>query len=591
MSQESLHTTFNARHLAPKDVAQTFIWSENFGKLIQNNHSIILGARGCGKTTLMKMLTLPALYNWKDERAKDILKNMPFYSIYISTDIYWNVKNQTYGSQLEKYGTFSDKISHFAVNSNVFTSLCDTFLNILTFEIENIDEQKEIELSEILIESWKLGPTIPKLKFVKEALNDRVDEVNQIIQEVIFNFTPGETIPDKQYFNLNFESSLEQILPKFERIFQLEGEKKWALCFDELEFAPIWLQEKLFTSLRSRKQFVLYKLSASPILPSDLEKSIRKEYGPTSGNDLQMIKMWSSGDTEDFTKKLICSFFSQSTDIEKVFGSNEIYNKNSDSYEEGSTFHKQMIELLEKDKSFRDFLLKKKIDVNRLLPTSSNNKDILFRKIKPIVYFRNAFIDNNDGIEVNLRSRKKASELYFGIEVLTKIFDGNPRWLIGFMSQFKNKNKEEQITKSEQYSQLMAIAKKFHNVIANIPVGNNDLTITSLIERIASYFGGEILGNNFKMDPKGTFVVDRKTVDSYPGIADLIEKAISQGAIILLDSENDSFDFNVEGKRFKLSYLFSIIHNLPLRNYTQIDLGNCMTGIEDNFSNQYKLFE
>src|SRR6187402_1079836 len=175
MKTEDFYITYNARHLEPQEVAKTFIWSESFEKLIQKNHSVILGARGCGKTTLMKMLTLPALHAWKDSRSNNIKKKISFYSIYISTDIYWDVKNQTYSSQLKPFPNFSEQISMFAVASNIFTSICDTFLNIIQFEIPNADDNKELELCLELASAWKLDGVIPRLRFIKEAINKRVD--------------------------------------------------------------------------------------------------------------------------------------------------------------------------------------------------------------------------------------------------------------------------------------------------------------------------------------------------------------------------------------------------------------------------------
>jgi energy-coupling factor transporter ATP-binding protein EcfA2 len=184
---DNFYNTYNARHLKPSEVAESFIFSNSFEKLIQNDHSVILGARGCGKTTLMKMLTLPALYHWEHERAADIRMGLPFHAVYISTDIYWDVKNQTYSSELESFGNFSERISQFSVTSNVFSSLCDTFKNIVEIDICCDNEAKELELCKVLIKAWRLNATVPKIEYVKEALNERVDFVNQFIQDVIFN--------------------------------------------------------------------------------------------------------------------------------------------------------------------------------------------------------------------------------------------------------------------------------------------------------------------------------------------------------------------------------------------------------------------
>ena len=182
------------------------------------------------------MLTLPALAAWKGLKASNIKKNISFYSVYISTDIYWDVKNHTYNSQLQRFGNFANIISAFSVNSNVFTSLCETFKNIIEIELRDKSEQNEMALCKELISAWKLPPTIPKINFIKEALNKRVDEVNQLIHQVIFNIAEETQIPKHDYFNLSFETSIEYLIPVFERIYNLETKnKKWALCFDELE--------------------------------------------------------------------------------------------------------------------------------------------------------------------------------------------------------------------------------------------------------------------------------------------------------------------------------------------------------------------
>jgi len=584
MSPDSFHNTYNARHLNPQEVAERFIYSDNFDKLIQNNHSVILGARGCGKTTLMKMLTLPALNAWKGgSKASTIKQNIAFYAVYISTDIYWDVKNHTYNSQLKRFGNFANIVSAFSVNSNVFTSLCETFKNIIEIELKDNDEQKEMSLCKELIESWKLPLTIPKISFVKEALNKRVDEFNQLIHHVIFNFQNESEIPRHNYFDLTFESSLEYLIPVFERIYGLRpNNKKWALCFDELEFAPDWLQQKLFKALRSRNQYILYKLSASPILTLELEKSLKGDYTPTSGNDFTLIKTWNSKDNEKFSKQIITDLVAKKfgkKNAANFFGTNPIYNKGGDSYVEGSDFHKQMIELIQRDVSFKKFLESKNIDLNNPVAHGKYQKDTIFRKIKPIVYFRNYYnefkTDGEDNVEISKR-RLRTSELFYGTEVLCKICDGNPRWLIGLITEILSKTNGTP-DESLQYRELKNAARRFQNVIANIPIGpGNKYTLTEIIDKIGKYFENEVHGPDFKMDPYSTFSVDENNLLVTDDIIKLLEKAVSQGAIILTESNDDIINFEIRGQRFKLSYLFFVLYKLPLRNYNPVKLSECM---------------
>lgn len=583
------YNTYNARYLHPEQVAENFIISDSFKLLTKNRHSIILGARGCGKTTAMKMLTLPALYTWNNKDAKELQQNLPFYAIYISTDIYWDVKNKSYEEQLHEFGNFFDLISKFSVNSSIFISLCETFLNIIKYEKFSEDRSKEVEISTILIDRWKLNNTIPQLIYVKESLLKRIDDVNQIIKNFIFNNEKTSKPPYYDFFSLDFDSSLPYIVSAFCRIYSISEKKKWALCFDELEFAPTWLQEHLYRSLRSRReQNFLFKISSSPILPKELEPIFNTTYQASAGNDFDCIKMWASGSKEeDFSIKLIESLL-KSSRIKKsaktFFGKNPLYlESRRESYTPSSPYMVEIKELADKDREFKKFLLTKDIDPNNPIPGSISQKASIYRKIKPIVYFRNYFIKIN-AESTELRTRNKSIELYNGIEILSKICEGNPRWLIGLINSIINRLEEGNHTNnmSIQYDEIMSVSNRFINSIENIAIEleDRDLTIKKFIDKIGNYFREEILGKEFKSEPASTFNVDVKNSDYIK----IIEKGIFQGAFILIDDDNDDFDFEVNGKRLKLSYMYYPTYKLPIRKSKDVSLQKIFNEI--NFDNQ-----
>lgn len=584
-------STYNARYLEPEQVAEKFILSESFLTLVKNHHSIILGARGCGKTAAMKMLTLPALYNWKNVDAKKIRESIPFYAIYISTDIYWDAKNKSYEKQLENFGDFFDKISRFSVNSNIFIATCNTFLNILKYEISNPDPLAEIQLSSVLIDRWKLKDVAPQLMLVKEALLKRIDDVNQQIRYCIYNDI--QTIPDEDFFYLDFDSSLSYIFDTFKRIYPQLIDKKWALCFDELEFAPKWLQENLYKSLRSRNdQRILYKISSSPILPKELEPIFMGNYSASAGNDFDCIKMWATGSEENFTIEIIESILRDNKISEKAksyFGKNNLYlDDRVESYGYGSEYIEEIKSLANIDQSFLKYLTYHEIDPLYPTPKSSRQKASIFRKIKPIVYFRNQFIKENhlkSGIE--LRTRKKNIDLYNGIEILCKICEGNPRWLIGLTNSIIEKSGDNnKALHRVQYDEIINTSNRFINSIENIAIElrDNNITIRQFINRIGQYFNEELLGEDFKPEPCSTFRVD---LDN-PDYLTILEKGLFQGAFILVENEQDSFDFDVFGKRLKLSYLYYPKFRLPIRKSKEVSLRKIFTN--EQYNNSVNLF-
>ncbi|MNQ70773.1 hypothetical protein D3C85_854190 [compost metagenome] len=317
--------------------------------------------------------------------------------------------------------------------------------------------------------------------------------------------------------------------------------------------------------------------------------------------------MWESGD-EIFSKKIISSIlekkFKQKIDLNDFFQSNNIYAKERGTYLEGSEFYNEVKSLITKDESFRNFLTRKNVNLENPIALDEKSKDILYRKIKPIVYFRNYFIDyvkldsDSNELKAKLRSRKTAS-LYSGIEVLYKICDGNPRWLIGIinaiLNRFIDKPKTTDI-RDIQVDVLHETAIQFMNVISNIPIDvyethKRKYTLEDLILLIGNSFQREILGPTFKMDPKGSFIVEKSEILIPEKLIDILEKATYQGAIILLNSNDSAFDFEVRGKKFRLSYMLAPLFKLPLRTYNEINLSTCFQENETKNIQQINLFE
>ncbi len=564
--ESNFQTSFNARNLEPKEIAEKFIISPSFERLKNNRHTVILGARGCGKTTLMKMLTLPALYNWDDINAEKFIKDISFYSIYIPTDISWTLRDSSFKTE-QIPNNYTDIISKFAVNTNVFESLCETFKNILHYEIKDFDENQEIELCINLIERWKLkNSTVPKIEYVKEALKIRRDDVSQYIPKIIFN--KDYSLLDKDFFLLDYKTSLSIVTDIFHRIFN-PLKRKWALCFDELEFGPSWLKRELYTSLRSVDQKLLFKLSSSPILPNEVKEIFESDYGPSVANDFETINMWELQTEGDFQRKIVESLLKQAhgiSDIDSYFGSNNRFSIDlTDEHSDGDDYLEKLRELIQKDDSFKNYLVNKGIDIDNPIPReNSNDKDTIFRKIKPLVYFRNYFLKENKNNKSNRKIIKKAIEPFSGLEVLLKITDGNPRWLIGLINSILSKSNSSKAELNIQYDEIIKVSERFINFINNTPINHKNpksLTMEKFIDKIGYYFEKDLLGPVFNPEPSSTFIFDMPTND----YENLIDKGLLQGAFVLVDNKSDNYDFKINNKRYKLSYLYHPKYKLPLR--------------------------
>src|SRR4051812_36782514 len=96
-SPPSIFETFNARALSAEELAKGFIPSPQFGRVIRPSHTLVIGPRGSGKTSLLKMLQPRALAGWKGEEADEYRPLINDVGIYIPTGISWAEQLQHLG--------------------------------------------------------------------------------------------------------------------------------------------------------------------------------------------------------------------------------------------------------------------------------------------------------------------------------------------------------------------------------------------------------------------------------------------------------------------------------------------------------------
>ena len=85
----SIHEAYNARSLTINDLCKSFIVNDHFYHLASSCNSIMIGPRGSGKTTLMRMLQVPALEIWEHPDASYFRSQVKFTGVFIPTDRLW----------------------------------------------------------------------------------------------------------------------------------------------------------------------------------------------------------------------------------------------------------------------------------------------------------------------------------------------------------------------------------------------------------------------------------------------------------------------------------------------------------------------
>lgn len=445
--------TFNARYLNYEEIACSFIPNRQFDLLNHTSHSILIGPRGCGKTTLLKMLYPQSISFWNKHFNRQI--ELPFISVYIPTDKQWEKQLNILTKNLSTSFDASLGISRGLFNLNVQISLLNVFIDLKI--IHDLEDNFEFKLAKELIDVWELKKNTPSTFYsIKKELRKRIKYINNEVNRIDSILNIGSEIQLPNYCNDDFMDLVESACDAFEETSSgyKPLKKKWALCFDELEIAPKWLQEDLIRNrLRSSPHRFIFKLTTSPIINVILDKGSL----PTPNNDFRVIPSWIYNKEQEenwrnFSNKLMSSkiklHLGEDVDLSKILGEwnmdravkqelgkysynpSKLLDQNTHEWEENTLMWYVIKRLSNVDSSFKDFLISKGINPEDPVPVSSGMIDSIHRKIKSLVIFR--FYFKSTG---GLRSRNRIT-LYHGFDFIYKFSDGNPRTLINLINEF-----------------------------------------------------------------------------------------------------------------------------------------------------------
>jgi hypothetical protein len=412
---------------------------------------------------------------------------------------------------------------------------------------------------------------------------------------------------------LDLSRSPTLVIDCFESICGI-AHSRWALLFDELELAPPVIVKELTRLVRSTDPRLLFKLSVSPYISDTTEidslfrarlvDGVAVKHDTSSEDippaqeheDFDAIRLWSpykkSG--EEFCEQLANSVirkkgFSGST-IDSILGGSAFDEPDTKTvriggaYAPGSAHYVRMDSLASFDASFRSYLSRKGIDLQKSVDREDDRARTL-RKVQGIVIIREAFRK-----ESGRRSRKNP-KLYSGVKVFYAISESNPRLIIGLLNQMLGdvdpSTKTVRVEPSKQAAVYASATARFLAYLRTIPSPKirpqgDSRGLLELVSKIGRFIFDEVVTRPFSDDPHTSFIVDSGTPSD---LQEALQRAVNAGAIIWVPGQDDvTLLTSVKGKRFRLSYLLAPSFRLPLQlgRATSLDLILRSLYAEDN---------
>jgi len=577
---------YNARHINAEEVAHQFVPSSKFWELIALRNTLLIGPRGSGKTHLLKMLQPKALAAWKGDEGETARSKVDYWSVFTPADINWKtqVENRAQGLSSEDQIQFSN-----AVFLSHFREAYIACLIQLTRDRPSVDfggkstrvelpREKEVALCVALAETWRLPLRVPSLDGLKLALVEELVRVG--VPKTLTSLSPYMS----RLTSMTVMDVAREVSENFVNITGLYG-ARWALCFDELEIAPISIQKNLFSYLRSTDQRFVFKLAISP--SNDASALLNQVGNASSGNDFDAIPLWfvDQGEREIFCSRL---WEKHAADTHAATLSpivllqrsrfqfaNEEISHGRRRYQETSPWVKDFQYLERIDRSFAEFLKRRDVSTAALSTASREKMNAVVRKVAPLVGFRATYFTSPKSSVASPPVRRKLKgpppEVFSGWDAVCTATEGNPRWFGGIASRLILKWTQSPsgraLTREQQTHELQAAARKFLAWINAIPIenaqrGTPSLSLHDFISALARYFEQEILGPVFKADPVLSFTVDEGTPES---IRRLVITALNIGAIVIVDDDVVNFMTSPVGRTFRLVHLLAPVFNLPMR--------------------------
>lgn len=587
---------FNAKYLEPAEIAHGFVYSNHFEQLAGDYHAVLIGPRGSGKTTLLKMLQPSALAAWKGPEADTFRATVTYSGVFIASDISWSKQLNALG-----YGKLSEENHRTLVLACFTTHVIHAVLETMASRANSSFEYKAVVLSDDQEASlaFKLAivlrvkPEIPSLLAVRQALRNRLSDIRVIANScsLLSHEQCSERLASLDYLHLDFLDVCSNICASFNEVVNEVG-ARWSLLFDELETAPDWIVDQLFSALRMSDPRLYLKLAISPV-SGTAYRALFKHDGASLGHDYQQIRLWYSdrSDSKAFCRALWTSLTKKhglEITAEEALGNSVFEPKDNrgarrrSPYSPGEQWHKVFTSLSKKDGSFSTFLKQKGIDLSASEDLWANKKDSVLRKAAPVAALRNFFLHETVKGDVDARKRKTL-QIYAGAESIFAITEGNPRWFISLVSPLINylvRSGERKVPNSEQAKEIDAAADRLIALLKTIPIersgsGDDELPLDILLQEIGDKLHTELVENRFSIDPVQSFWVDDSISERTQA---LLASAVNRGAVMLVDdSSSKAIVGDMLNARLRLSFLLAAKYGLLLRKGKVVRLSGLIT--------------
>ncbi len=570
---------YNARNSDPRQIAQSFVKPDDFEKILEYQSKVLVGPRGIGKTTILKLLTPTGLHELRKRPEFENL-DLDHVPLYIPADTLWkgeasafenmqslgrsDIKSETI--QFVQHALFVDYCLY-----EVIASIQDAAEIATKYDEElpkwcfKVSREVEANICQECSAFWEL-PSRPKSFLgLKLALLKRQNSYSAMIN----------SLDDPDFSDINHEEprNLFIMLTGFFEIMQeFTGVKKWALHFDEMEIAPQSILNEIYQRLRSFDSRAVIKFSLFPYIDFVKEDGSSRS-GPQEGHDFETITLSGKfkNETYSFASELIskiCDSRDVNLDSFKKYVNSAADQHTLQFKDNGHRIrrYKEIFRSLsEKDHTFASYLKDNNIIISEISNYTEKNKAPLVRKLGGVSEFRYHYLKSFKGGK-GIKASRKSYHYFNSFDQILKLTEQNPRAIHFYCDDIINCMNANRPSQGALKDVIKKNVNRFRALVATQivpfdPSYNKRMShALDVVDILGEGLYTQLITKTFSPEPQLAFKIAQSMGDYSLRILGI---AVNSGAIILDESNQRGLHLDLQGLRFRISYQLSPWYPLP----------------------------
>ena len=518
-----------------------------FWSLFNDQHEVLLGRRGSGKTILLRMMRYSLLKMIEHPTAKKLIENKQYFGITVSTHL------EFIGNLIHQEIPERDRLLHFQFGFNCM--LARSFLKELNSFVKEKDTFVERgKLSE------SLAKEIAQIWFPNKDFEDfhKLEDLDRYIAQFYESSSiENGTINAPTVFQNTICRPIQAVSSAVSGHLGCEEEPTWIVCIDEAEFLPDVFQRCINNLFRADSRKIVIKMATLPFSHRTTETLSPGIFAEANGNDFSYRSIDMRDDSADFLNVTnnLCK-----VRLKPIIGNSPLFTGTLEGFvgrvkdDDWVDYYRQ--ELNNKNCRYEDIffgIISQFSDQRRAsVPKQKNKRKQTYDKYAPIYFFREMYKKSQVG--------NYTPGWYAGSQVIRKISDGNPRNFIKLMHELFRGATEGSLSTKKQHKIVYAFSDEEFKYLESMPSFGPYLY--EILKFIATKMqqqthGGDLLskGYNFKIS-KTQFTGNKKLIDSIKfGVAHLALK---------VDDNSLYNDISYESELILSNYI-SALYWIPMR--------------------------